>query len=149
MTCDLYSTKSENNVLSKTLNEIKKNIAVKLKNDTSIIRPTFILSNDNINFKELNYLYCEDFGRYYYVDNIILLKGGLLEIECHVDVLMSFADDIKNASVLVLNSETNANTYLPSNVWRNDVRETTEILNFQNGFSNEPQFILITAGATI
>ena len=149
MTCDLYSTKSENNVLSKTLNEIKKNIAVKLKNDTSIIKPTFILSNDNINFKELNYLYCVDFGRYYYIDNITLLNGNLIALECHVDVLMSFANDIKNASVLVLNSETETNNYLPSNIWRNDVRETTEILNFQSGFNNEPQFILITAGATI
>lgn len=149
MTCDLYSTNSENNVLTKTLNEIRKNIAVKLKNDTSIIKPTFILSNDNINFKELNYLYCSDFGRYYYIDNITLLNGNLIAIECHVDVLMSFANDIKNASVLVLNSEKESNNYLPSNIWRNDVRETTEILNFQSGFNNEPQFILITAGATI
>ena len=149
MICDLYKTNSENNVLSKTLTEIKKNIAVKLKENTSIIKPTFILSSDNVDFKKLNYLYCSDFGRYYYVDNIILLKGGLLEIECRVDVLMSFSNDIKKSSVLVLNSETEYNSYLPSEIWRNDVRETTEILNFQNGFNNEPQFILITAGATI
>ena len=149
MICNLYSTKSENNVLSKTLNEIKENIVVKLKNDTSIIKPTFILSSDGINFKELNYLYCEDLGRYYYIDNITLLNGNLLALECHVDVLMSFASDIKNANVLVLNSETDTNNYLPSKNWRNDVRETTEILNFQSGFNNEPQFILITAGATI
>ena len=148
MKISLYKNISENNVLTKNITNIKSDINVTLKENTSVIKPVFILSNDNIDLTT-NYLYCENLGRYYYIDNITLLRGNLLSLECSVDVLMSFADDIKNADVLILNSESLANPYLASTVWRNDVRQNTEIRNFNNGFNDNPQFILITAGATI
>ena len=34
-------------------------------------------------------------------------------------------------------------------IYVNDVREKTRVINFEKGFNDTPEFILITAGATI
>lgn len=65
----------------------------------------------------------------------------------HVDVLMSYKEQIKNLNVIINNSEeTGANNYLSGNQWITNVKNTTSIVNFPNGLNDNGEFILITAG---
>jgi hypothetical protein len=54
---------------------------------------------------KFNYLKIHKFNRYYYIDNISTI-GGLIEIECRCDVLMSHAKDILASKQYILRQET-------------------------------------------
>lgn len=72
-----------------------------LKEPCSVIRPIFIvrLSNGFPNFKtsvQWNYCYVEEFERYYYISNETTTSALIWEIECIVDVLATFREEILN-----------------------------------------------------
>ena len=82
-------------------------VSVNLKNDTSIYTPIFLLSIQDI--ETYNYLEWND--RYYYIDDVIKSNiAGVWEINCTIDVLATYKNDIKNTSGFVLYS---ASTYDP------------------------------------
>lgn len=126
---------------------VSATLSGQIKNNTSIIEPVFIITTPaSLN---INYCYCEDFGRYYFVDNIEVMQGGMIAISCRVDVLMSYSSGIKNLSCIIDKQESAAK----SNLYRDDGSFVTinkaqnDVINFPNGFNNEGEFILIVAGA--
>lgn len=105
----------------RTLNKTHVNtfntVSCHLKENTDIITPTFIIdgrSREAIdgNIAKINYLHCADFGRYYFVNNIRLLNGGLIELECEVDVLNSNKEAIKKLNGIVNRSEKFITSYI-------------------------------------
>lgn len=54
-----------------------------------------------------------DMDRYYFVDDIIRQPEGQYKFKCHMDVLMTWSDQIKALSVTLDRSETIFNGYLP------------------------------------
>lgn len=142
----LYYNSSDNKAINKEIVE-GTTISGTLRNDTSIISPIIVFENAEV-FK-YNYAYIPSFERYYYITDIKSLRNNLWEVYMKVDVLMSHKQAILSNESIISHSESNANNYIPSDVWRNDVRQNTEIINFPNGFNEEALFVLITAGATI
>ena len=82
---------------------------VKLKETTSIDRPTFILTGDNF-----NYNYASWDGRYYFVTDIRSAHNGLTEISCELDPLATYKSEILSTTAYVLYDSV-ANTELPDN----------------------------------
>lgn len=70
----------------------------------NILSPTFIVNN-NSSYYPCNYLKCEDFGRYYYIDNLSLLTGGRIALDCSVDVLQTYKDEIIQRVATITRSE--------------------------------------------
>lgn len=101
----LYNTSSDRRRVNKSLQEVVTISDVSLKEDTSLLNPSFVLTKSKVLTFDFNYLYCEYFKRYYYCDAPILRAGGIIEIPCHVDVLMSFRDDILNHNAYVMRQE--------------------------------------------
>lgn len=100
MTIKLYKTFDQKEKLNKTLlNE--KTLTGTLKSKMSIIKPSILLHNVNINFSDYNYCYIVDFDRYYFINDISIETCNLFELKLNEDVLMSFNDDIKNMTVEV------------------------------------------------
>lgn len=85
-------------------------ITAQIKENCSIMRPSFILSSPVVNLTGYNYCYVPDWGRYYYIDNIIVLTGVRCEIRCREDVLTSNADAIRGLTVSLRRSESNGNS---------------------------------------
>lgn len=74
---------------------------VYLKEGTSVIDPVFIIQKPTVTaLPPINYLYCNEFHRYYWVKNIIQQAGRskgsayFMELHCHVDVLGSWYSEI-------------------------------------------------------
>lgn len=86
-----FNNLSSYNVVNKRLEEINR-LQFTFKEQSNIINPSLILKN----YKSGNYCYIGDLKRYYYVRDIDLLEGGLFRINCEIDVLMSYKDDIIN-----------------------------------------------------
>lgn len=105
MKLKIYNNNSNGNVINKNITLIKE-IDFNLKSDNSILQPILILKN----YTEGNYCYIEEFNRYYYINDVRVLKGGLFELHLNVDVLMTYKDTIINnpittKKVVKLNNE--------------------------------------------
>ena len=144
MNITLYVNKSEKNKIGKNLTN-DFSLSGTLRDVTNIINPVILIELNEIN--NYNYCYIPDFNRYYFITDITVIRTGLFAISLMVDVLESFKTDIKNLSVILLNTQNvGSNNYLPSQVFRNNVKSKTDILNFPNGLNDSGEFILITAG---
>ena len=50
----------------------------------------------------VNYLFIPDFGnRYYYITGMRSIRTHLVEVSCHVDVLMTYRDKIRACSAII------------------------------------------------
>lgn len=104
MTLQFYNISDDPRVVKKTLGTVTQTLNnVYMKDDTDLITPTFILTG-NINAATFgNYLYVTEFSRYYYIRNQVTLFGGKTGIQCEIDPLMTWADQILNTDVVVFN----------------------------------------------
>ena len=146
MEIKLYKNLSENNVIGKTLTQIKS-VEANLKNDVSVINPIFILYyTDNI--LQSNYCFIPKFNRYYFIDEIVPITGDRCIVKCRVDVLESFKEDIKSLTVILDKSQSiyKSNKYLDDGSFVVENKDFNTIHNFPNGFNDEGTFILICAG---
>lgn len=144
MNLTLYVNNSEKNKIGKNLtNDFP--LSGTLRDATNIINPVILIELNEIS--KYNYCYIHDFNRYYFITDITIIRTGLFAISLMVDVLESFQTSIKNLSVILLNTQNvGTNNYLPSQVFRNNVKAKTDIINFPNGLNDSGEFILITAG---
>ena len=144
-TISLFKTASENNRVVKALTD-EKQLSGELRNQTSVLNPTIrIESADNIS--GYNYCYISEFGRYYYITDIVSVRTNCWVISLRCDVLMSYKDEIQSMNVILNNTqETGLSNYLASPNWVNLVKTKTDIKVFPSGLSEQGEFILITAG---
>lgn len=144
VTVGLYNNTSDSNVLSKTIIQVTI-IQCALKDATELMNPVLIIAGDTID-TNVNYAYIPDLGRYYFVRNKRQITANRLELDLHVDVLMSFKESIGQSTALVEVTGNAVNPYIESDIWTPDVRRTTHVKKFESGFNHNPQYILITAG---
>ena len=144
-TISLFKTASENNRVVKVLTD-EKQLSGELRNQTSVLNPTIrIESADNIS--TYNYAYISEFGRYYYITDIVSVRTNCWVVSLRCDVLMSYKDEIQSMNVILNNTqETGLSNYLASPNWVSSVKTKTDIKVFPSGLSEQGEFILITAG---
>ena len=144
-TISLFKTASENNRVVKVLTD-EKQLSGELRNQTSVLNPNIrIESADNIS--TYNYAYISEFGRYYYITDIVSVRTNCWVVSLRCDVLMSYKDEIQSMNVILNNTqETGLSNYLASPNWVNLVKTQTDIKVFPSGLSEQGEFILITAG---
>ena len=135
---------SEKNKLGKSL--VNEHIySGTLKEETSVTNSVILMEIENPT--GYNYAYIPEFGRYYFISDMTAVRDGLWRVSMAVDVLESFKNEIRNLSVIISDSEiAGIDKYMSGDVWKSKVKETTSIINFPNGLSENGNYILITAG---
>lgn len=127
MTIQLYKCSAESNRIDKSdFLTYVATITGTLREETSILEPTIILEYISQNF---NYIFIEEFNRYYFVDDIIIISNKLMSISLSVDVLMSYKDEIKELNGFVLRNEFNFNPFIIDD--KLPVEVGTEILTME------------------
>lgn len=140
----LYNNVSERIAVNKTL-ENEVTLTGTLRDETDIRKPTILITY--VGILDRNYAYIPDFGRYYYIDDIVSVRTGIWRVSMVCDVLMSFKDDIlASPAVIDHTEETSITEYMDSAIWQTLVKTKTDILNFPNGLLETGEYILITAG---
>ena len=110
MTLELMNTSADKRYLSKSTSLIKK-VTCKIKEGTSIINPTVVIEKMSAShIRKCNYAHISDFGRYYFINDIVETTANRLEISMHVDVLKTYSSQIRGISTLILRQE---NVYSP------------------------------------
>lgn len=145
----LYTCSSEPLVVSKELSQVVQLLGV-LREPSSVTNPVIKIElGDPIG---CNYAHISEFNRYYFIDDIISIRSGLWELHLRVDVLMSFAVDIRRSEAIIEETASQAaggNMYLSNDAFVAQVKHKTDIVQFPQGFTDTPYFILITAGGVV
>ena len=145
MTIKFYENLSDKNHVDKVITQVGTDITGTLRDDCSIINPVLQLENfTGLDLTKVNYAYIVEFGRYYYINNITL-RNKLYEISMHVDVLMSYKDEIRTNKAVVSRQENNYNLYLQDGVFKTKAFPHIQIVQFPDGFSDF-NFIFSVAG---
>ena len=144
----LYRNSSENNVIGKSLAQIKS-VECNLKNDVSIINPTLVL-NYTANIFESNYCFIPKFNRYYFINEIVPITADRCIVKCRVDVLESFKNNILNLDCIVDKQEKEiaSNKYINDGSFVTTSKQFNRMIEFPNGFNETGSYILICAGGS-
>lgn len=144
MTIKLYNNLSDKIVVDKNITQQGSDVTGTLRENCSIIDPVIKMSAIGTYLLSSNYAYISEFGRYYYITNIVCI-GDLFEVHMHVDVLMSFRGDIRTNSAVISRQENQYNLYLQDGVFKTYSQPHYEIKQFGTGFTDF-QFVFCVAG---
>ncbi len=107
----LYKNNNNNKVVNKGYKlETYKVLNGTFRDSVNILNPVFQINNDEV--PDCNYCYIADFRRYYYIDTITCVRTGLYKIECSVDVLYTYKDDILKSEQYISRQENEYNELL-------------------------------------
>lgn len=145
MIIKLYKNLSDKNHVDKDITQMGNQIIGYLRDNCSVIDPVIQIEDySGFDFSEVNYAYIPDFKRYYYINNITL-KNKLVELSMHVDVLMSYRDEIRTNTAVISRQENNYNLYLQDGVFKTNAFSHIQVVQFPDGFSDF-NYIFTVAG---
>lgn len=121
-----------------------------LKENTSVIRPVFLIEY-NISILEYNYLYCEEFSRYYFIRNIATGLNNWWELDCEVDTLASHKVDILQNTCFIERASVGYNDKIVDNLVTNlaDFETINEIVSLDFFNDSGSYFIIGASNATM
>lgn len=145
----LQENLSPSNKVNKDITDIATATGT-LREGTNILQPTILIGSqlESDILGRVNYAYIELWHRYYFVTNVTLDVTGLWLISMHVDVLMSYADEIKAQNCIVARQERRYNMYLDDGwfmAYQNPIIQTA-YFSATAPFENH-SFILVVAGS--
>lgn len=118
-TIRLYRVEDEQIKVNKTKTQIGNDLTGTIKERCNVTDPVITIQfNDNTHGNLIengcNYCFIEEFGRYYFIENITIVQSKIYQLICHVDVLQSFSTEIGKLNAVISRAEdTKAiNTYL-------------------------------------
>ena len=121
MNIRLYNISDNPNKVKKSASKsggtLIEDVRFKDADSLNVLNPTLLL-NINTDISEcikFNYVYIPKTTRFYYITNISTV-GGLIAIDCKVDPLMSWSDDILASQQYVARSESDINGKVVDNL---------------------------------
>lgn len=73
--------------------------------DYNITSPILIIANATGAISNNNYAFIADYNRYYFVDSVSVGRNGMYVVKLSVDVLMTYANGIKNLNCIISRQE--------------------------------------------
>ena len=142
----LYNSTSPVEKIGKTLTA-GGTYSCSLKDTTSVLNPVIIIRTSDPVYN-YNYVYIQEFGRYYFINDIKSVNNNVWEISAHVDVLETYKDAILSNTAVIKRQSTLYNTYLNDPEWKTYAYETIAAYKFKTTpFSKALKYILTVAGA--
>lgn len=147
MNVKFYINSSENYRVDKQITQ-QLSAECTLKDNTSVENPVLMIRSTS-NISSYNYMYIPDFGRYYYINEIVSVHNGLWEIHAHVDVLMTYKSQIRGCNATFKRQENLFNLYLDDPEFKtyNKSDIVTKAFSGGNGpLSKNMSYVLVVAG---
>lgn len=116
-----------------------------LKDGTSLIDPVILIESASVPI--CNYVIIAAFNRKYFVKDIKSVRNNLWEISMHVDVLDSYASEIRSTNAIIARNEYEYNLYLNDERWwlsQKRFTVTKTLSGGLNGFNTTENILLIT-----
>ena len=147
ITITLYNTSSDTTTVTKSLSG-GTNFSCTLRGECSILQPVIMLEASSLT--GFNYAYIPEFGRYYYINNVDIIRTGLWRVSMSVDVLMSYASSIRSLKATVARQQEQSDGYLPDNKYKTKAYHKVVTKVFPNSFSHDNfSRILVVSGRSL
>lgn len=145
MEVKFYYNVSDDRKINKELSE-GATFEGQARSEVNIMSPVILFDTNEI--LEYNYAYIPELQRYYSIASKNITREGLMEITFAIDVLMSFRRDILLLGVIADKQSMleNGDEYIDDGSLVTDNLMFTRIINYPDGFLEDPEYILITAG---
>lgn len=142
----LYKNNSEDYALTKSLSAQITLDSCVFKDDSSVENPNIVIST-GADITEYNYMYIADLHRYYFIREIGVVRAGVYYIRGHVDVLSTYATEIKACSAIIARQQNLYNMYLDDPEFKTLNKSQVVTKKFSSGgFSKNMDYILVVAG---
>ena len=141
----LQTNKTEMNSLDKSITNIVT-VTGTLKTGTSITNPIIIVTGDLSAVTGCNYMTISEFGRNYFVTDIVSIKANLFEVHGKCDVLTSFKTEIRSNRAIIRRQMNAFNSYLNDGSFRVYQNPSIVTKSFPSGFTTQ-EFVLAVAGS--
>lgn len=145
MTIKLYHNDSDKRTVNKTLSNEGSLAGATIIDDTTILNPRLKVRDNGIIMVQYNYCYIADFKRYYYITNVTVSNGYII-IDCKVDVLMSYANEIKACTGVIARQENVWSGYLDDSENFTNQYNNVSLKAFTSPFSKTLSYILLVNG---
>lgn len=147
----LYYNESADNVVDKSLTLIET-LEGELRESTDLISPELTIENTsgNLTNGSVNYLYIEDFNRYYFVRDVKFESGLLFVVKCDVDVLYTYKEYIYQQRAVIGRQENVYNLNIQDGNLIVENYPYVQTLNFPYGFNpNNYEYVLLCSGNNV
>lgn len=121
------------------------NVNFKESHNMSKFTITYRPPTTNTNLRTANYILNLNTSRYYIIDEIVIDPTGLYSYTVHLDVLMTYASQLKALNCTLDRSETIFNGYLPDSEFKSLGYRAIACVAFPTAL-NQDSFILMTTG---
>ena len=145
MTIKLYHNDSDKRTVNKTLTNEGNLAGATIIDDTTILNPRLKVRDNGVIMVQYNYCYIADFKRYYYITNVTVSNGYII-IDCKVDVLMSYAKEIKACTGVIARQENVWSGYLDDSENFTNQYNNVSLKAFNSPFSKTLSYILLVNG---
>lgn len=136
---------SDDRCLTKSLVNVET-VQGTLKEESSIITPTIVVEYPVTSLAVCNYATIEAFNRSYFITDVRSIRATLTEVSLRVDVLGTYASQIRACTGIVSRQENEWNLYLDDGSFKtyNNPYVLTKV--FPTPFPNNFAFVLAVAG---
>lgn len=144
---NIYLTKSERTALTKTLEE-KIELTGTLRDASNVLNPSIEIQASATTIANRNYFEIPEFGRKYFITEITSKGYGMVIVSGHVDVLSTYANDIKKLNAVIARQENRYNLYIDDNLFKIDSRTIIQTKDFsgEGTFAANPGICLVLVG---
>lgn len=142
MTVTLYTNSSAKNVVSKSISSVAT-LSGTLRESCDILDPEIMVERSSPT--GFNYMHIAEFGRYYFITDVVVVQNNLLSIRGHVDVLMTYSSGIRSMKAVVRRQENNYNLMLDDGVFKSYQNTKHKIIAWPNSFDSF-SYVLALAG---
>ena len=95
--------------------------------------------------RDANYMYSNTLGSYYFIKRLTITPTNNIRFELHLDVLMTYATQLKALTCTLDRSETIFNGYLPDSEFKSLGYRAIACVKFPKALNND-SYILMTTG---
>ena len=143
MQIDLYSITDDPRTLEKTLGTADSRTGA-VRGSIDVLRPEVLVEGGVV---LANYAYIKDFGeRYYYIEEREVVRKGLQRLQLRVDVLMTYAAQIKACPAVCARSANVVNAFLPDGRRPELAFKTSCVYTFSPLTYSAKPIVVITVG---
>lgn len=115
------------------------------RDSVSVINPTIRIEYNNP--VAFDYVYVSHFGRWYFVEDITMVRNNVMNISLRVDVLETFADGILSNKAIIDKSASKYNLYLNDDSLKMYQKPLIQQIEFPNALFSQHEWVLIVSGS--
>lgn len=140
----LCQNKSPAHQIKKDITKITE-LSGTFRDSVSVINPTIRIEYNNP--VAFDYVYISHFGRWYFVENVVMVRKNVMDISLRVDVLETFADGILSNKAIIDKSASKYNLYLNDDSLKMYQKPLIQQIEFPNALFTQNEWVLIVSGS--